>query len=327
MKLSSQLKKEKEKYIQSQFNEAIKLCKLKKYKTYGYIQIEDIILEFNHGYNHRNDKLVTELRFAPIFLDEIFWKVFKTEKEMEGLRYYHRFWNWDSLGTTSMDYIVDLVNDNTNYIELFQNNINELLLRNRKDIILFVKPYQYIVKVLDIMYETNYSPYFTNILLSLVQTKHYRVAYQLAKWQVNNGIIGERAKSFSNGIEKGIYEYTIDFCKEHMKENIDLKFQNSLSFDDVLINESKIEFVLLENEERINEDVYWNQFKKRLNEYFRYIVTGQIIAIKEDFSLYEIKIQLYFQHTLSQIRADELKRIKNCMRNNHSITLKWDIRN
>lgn len=326
MKLSTQLRKEKEKYIQSQFNDAVKVCGLKKYKGNGYQLLDDVIIELEYSYNYRNNKLATYLKYAPKFLDEIYWKVDGLEEEFKDVSYYKRLWFCVSLGTEVMDYTLDIVNDETDFFTLFQNNINQLLENNKNRLQTAGNPYRFIDKLFEIMYETKYCDMFFDMLMCYVYAKHYKLAMELVKVRVKHDDIGPRIQAFRNGVEKGIYEYTIDFCKEHMKENVDLHFQNSLPFDDILINEREIEFILLENDERINEDAYWNQFKKRLDEVFRYIVSGQIMSLKENFSDYEIKIQLYFQQHLSQDREEELNYMESMMRRNHKITLEWDVR-
>ena len=317
--------KQQKKEMQNSFNSACKSFSLKKYKGYGYSLKEDIIIEIEYDFNHKNNRLSIQLKYAPLFLDEIFWKIYGIEEENKNVPYYKRFWDKESLGAKWIDFTLDTINDETDYLELIERNIGILLSRNKEKLKTAGHPDIYIEKMFEIMYETNYCPMFFEILMCLIYSSHYKVSLQLAKWKVNNEDIGPRIKSFKNGVEKGIYEYAIEFCENHMMEDIKMAVQYINTIDAIGSNDEEIELLLIDTLAWDNEDEHWSLLKEKLDTYFHYIMSGQIANYKEDFYDFTIKIKISFMTDIPSSIGKKLLEIKRNLEFLHHIRFEWEI--
>lgn len=322
---NKELIKEQKKKIQSYFNEACKTFGFKKYKGYGYYLKDDLIVEMCYNYNYKNGGFSIQLRYAPLFLDEIFWKVYGIEEENKNVPYYKRFWDKESLRAERIDIILDRIDEDTDCLEMIKNNFEILLSRNEEKLKTAGYSYNFIRKKFEVMYETNYCPMFFEVLMCLIYSKHYKVASQLAKFQIRNEDIGPRIKSFKNGIEKGIYEYAVEYCENHMMEDIEMAVQDVNVIDAIGSNDEEIELLLIDTLTWDDIDDHWSLLKEKLDTYFHYIMSGQIINYKENFSDYRIKIKVSFMIDFPDAIEEKLLEIKSNLGRLHHIKFEWEI--
>lgn len=316
---------EQKKEIQKNFNTVCKSFGLKKYKGNGYSLKEDIIIEITHTFNHENNMFSIQLRYAPLFLDELFWKIYGIEDENKNVPYYKRFWDKESLGSERMDFTLDTINEETNYLELIEKNVEILLSRNEEKLKTAGDPYRYIEKMFEIMYETNYCSMFFEVLICLIYSSHYKVSSQLAKLQIKNEDIGPRIKSFKNGVEKGIYEYAVEYCENHMMEDIEIAVQDVNVIDAIDSNDEDIELLLIDTLTWDNVNGHWCLLKEKLDTYFHYIMSGQIINYRENFSDFTIKIKISFLTEIPNSIEEKLSEIKRNLEFLHHIQFEWKI--